>query len=128
MAGPPWVDDVGSIPDGCQLWRAVPPVSLYPPSPETGQQGFSNSILRDEQMSVYIIGEKTPEAMRAQFPGCRFLVFTAGAIRAKGFMVMRDPDEVGDTSHAVVLRSDKPGSRWSGGPAKELKSIASWAE
>lgn len=122
----PWVDDAGGIRDDTRLWRAIPPESLKPPDPVTGDQDFSDSIFRTQEMSVYIISETTPEAMKAQFPGCRFREFTAGAARQSGFIVVREP-EAGDTSHALVLRADKPGARPSGGPVMRLKRVSRWA-
>jgi hypothetical protein len=122
-----WAED-GSIPDDCRLWRAVPPQSLYPLDPITGEQDFSDSTFRTQELSVYAVAETTPQHLAAKFPGLRFREFTAGDVRKCGLLVVRDPDDDGDASHAVVGRRDRPGARLSGSQAANLKKVSKWAD
>lgn len=122
-----WVED-GSIPDDCRLWRAIPSQYLYPIHPNTGEQDFSDAAFRTREVSVYAVGETTPEALAAKFPGLRFRELTAGDARKFGLLVVREPDDDGDTSHAVIGRKDSPGARLTGSQAANLKKASKWAD
>ena len=124
-----WIED-GSIPDDCRLWRAIPTQSLYPADPNTAAQDFSDSAFRTQEVSVYIVAETTPEALAAkpQFQGLRFRELLAGEARRYGLIVVRDPDDDGDASHAVIGRRDSPGARLTGSQAANLKKISKWAD
>jgi hypothetical protein len=122
-----WAED-GSIPDDCRIWRAIPEQFLYPVDPITGDQDFSDSVFRSQEVSVYAVAETTPQALAAKFPGLRFREMTAGAARKFGLLVVRDSDDVGDTSHAVIGRRDLPGNRLTGSQAANLKKVSKWAD
>jgi len=122
-----WPDDFKGAPNHCRLWRAIPPQSVHPPDPITGREDPSSSIFRTREMSAFVIDEKTPAAMKRQFPGFRFREFTAGAARENGFIIVRVP-EGEDNSHVHVLRADKPGSAPSKGVAAILKEVSRWAD
>ena len=124
-----WIED-GSIPDDRRLWRAIPSPFLYPVDPNTGAQDFSDSAFRTHEVSVYIIAETTPQALAAkpQFQGLRFRELTAGDARKHGLLVVREPDDEGDTSHAVMGRRDAPGNRLTGSQAANLKKVSKWAD
>ncbi|SRR5216683_710009 len=122
-----WVED-GSIPDDCRLWRAIPEQSLYPVDLITGDQDCSDSAFRSQEVSVYAVAETTPQALAAKFPGLRFRELTAGDARKFGLLVVRDPNDDGDTSHVVIGRRDVPGSRLTGGQAANLKKASLWAD
>lgn len=122
-----WAED-GSIPDDYRLWRAIPERSLYPVDPSTGEQGFSDSAFLTQEVSVYAIAETTPQALAAKFPGLRFRELTAGDARKFDLVVVREPDNVGDTSHAVIGRKDSPGARLKGSQAAKLKKASKWAD
>jgi hypothetical protein len=122
-----WAED-GSIPDDCRLWRAIPERSLYPLGANPGDQDFSDSAFLSHEVSVYIVDETTPQALADKFPGLRFRELTAGAARKFDLLVVREPDNVGDTSHAVIGRKDSPGSRLKGSQAAKLKKASRWAD
>jgi hypothetical protein len=94
----------------------------------TDPNDFSDSTFRTQEVSVYAVAETTPETLAAKFPGLRFREFTAGDARKLGLLVVREPDDDGDTSHAVVGRRDSPGSRLTGSQAANLKKVSRWAD
>ena len=95
-----WAED-GSIPDACRLWPAIPEQSLYPVDPIAGEQDFSDSAFRE---------------------------LTAGDAKKCDLLVVREPDNVGDSSHAVIGRKDQPGARLKSSQAAKLKKASKWAD
>ncbi|MGH2397357.1 MAG: hypothetical protein ACRDFW_10290 [bacterium] len=121
-----WVDD-DSVTDDLCLWRGIPPETLKPVDPNTGEQDFSDAAFRTQKASVYIIALTTPAEMAAKFPGWRFREFTAGAARTIGYIICPDP-EIDEVAHRILLRGDNPGARPGGGWVMRLKKVSRWVD
>jgi hypothetical protein len=127
-----WRDDP-SIPNDAPLWRGIEPDDLSQDS--SGNPVPSSGVLITFEVSVSIGTETTAARVIAkgleQGHDWRWLwEFTAGAARAAGCIVDRDPQD-DDPAHAVVLRADAPGTPPNGkrvreSSAKRLISNGRW--
>lgn len=122
-----WRDDP-TIPNDAPLWRGIDPDRLSQDA--HGRPVPSSGALYTTELSVSIGSETTPAAVLAKGQAMghdwRWLwEFSAGAARAAGCIVDRDPQE-NDPAHAVVLRADAPGRRLRQSSAKKLEVNGRW--
>jgi hypothetical protein len=124
---PDWIDDP-SIPAAAALWRGIVPDQIK--LDDVGVERPQSGALVTHELSVSVAAETTFQEMMRRAPpaGWRLWEFTAGAARAAGCMVDRDPLE-DDPSHAVVLNPAGPGQkRLTGGQATRLQRNGRWAD
>jgi hypothetical protein len=104
---PPRPDDP-SISDGERLWRRVHP-SWIKIDPDMGQPDVSSAVFSTRaEVSVAIAALTTTEIFLRDAPLQSIIEFTAGAARAAGCTVVRDPLP-DDPAHALVCGSKSHG-------------------
>jgi hypothetical protein len=126
-----WRNDP-SVLDEAPLWRGIE-------QDEITEQGVpSLGVLISHEVSVSIGSETNSAAVFAKGVAlgrawCRLWEFTAGAARAAGCLVDRDPalgnpnPVLNDPAHAIVLRADAPGvKRIKDSSAKKLILSGRW--
>ena len=93
--------DDPSIDDGERLWRRVHPTQIEL-NPQTRQPDVSSGTFSTrEEVSVSIASESVLADFLRDNPDHSVIEFTAGAARALGCTVVRDP-QPNDPAHALV--------------------------
>lgn len=127
MPRPDWIDDQASIPDETVLWRGVADPDEI--RVKGGNEVPSVGSLVTQELSVSVGAETNRDAFLAKGLARNatwwIWTFTAGAARAAGCIVDRDP-KPDDPSHCVVLRADTPGARLRESSAKRLIGAGAW--
>jgi hypothetical protein len=100
--------DDPSISNDERLWRRVHPSQFKPRSGPGPSEVSSGVFSTREEVSVAIASETTLEALVANCPHHSVIAFTAGAARAAGCTVVRDPLP-DDPAHALVCGSKPNG-------------------
>jgi hypothetical protein len=119
-----WVDD-GSVPDDAILWRGIVP-DLIETDPITGRVIPREGAFRGpSEVSMNVAAETSVAAMQARNATWRLWCLRARQIRSFGCIVVRDAEE-GDTSHVLVIRANKLGSRLTGGMANSMRRKGWW--
>lgn len=115
------VDDC-SLPGTAVLWRAVTSDSWIKPD-----GSFMSAAFKFKRLSVYALDESTPEKIRAKRPGRRWLRFTARNARDAGCIIVKTPDDDGDTSHREICPADDPKSQLRE-EGSAIALVADWVE
>lgn len=115
------VDDC-SLPGTAILWRAVTSDSWIKPDGSASSGAF-----KFKRLSVYVLGESTPEKLRAKWPGKPWQCFTAGAARNAGCIIVKVADDSGDESHREICPAGAP-DRQLRDEGLAIAAAAGWVE
>jgi hypothetical protein len=104
------------------LWRAITSTSWIKPDGSA-----SSAAYKFKRLSVYVIAESTPEKLRAKFPGRPWQRFRAQDARNAGCIIVKVPDDDGDTSHREICpaRDFESQLREEG---SAIAAVAEWVE
>jgi hypothetical protein len=108
-----------------RLYRRIPPkgdrVSWDGDQPTPASQNFRD---REDELSVYIADETTPEAVLSGHEGFGLVEFTAGQVRelfGQDVILCRDPEDPAN-GHVLIC------GKITNGMSKKLKAVVKWVE
>jgi hypothetical protein len=120
--------DDPSIGDGDLLWRRIIPSPLWVLPQPDGSYRVSSAAFIDNhtgEVSVALAALTTPERLLEAYPSFSLTEVPAGAARALGYRIVRDPTP-DDPAHALICPPPGRSKHQRKADARRLASLARW--